>query len=161
MSLEFQPKPQDSLKKIEEAEMKYKGEQAMTAKQADASNEREKVLSKLTPEQTDLLKECNLTWEGRGVLKSVVASDHQGFVPVIKGTIEGGKKIEIMFNNSTGWATAKIDGEPVSEKEAKNLLERYFAIAKFQTEDSERVKEVNKGQTIKNIREKIIGMLGK
>jgi hypothetical protein len=158
MPSEFQPKTQGSLKKIEDAELTYKGEQAMTPKQTEFSAEREEGFSHLSPEQTTLLKECNLTlkWRGPGF-----GGSGGGGTEIIKGTIEGGKKLEIYFTNLEGISDAKIDGKSVSQEESKNLLNRYYAIAKVQTGDSSRAKEANENPTIKAIREKILGFLDK
>jgi len=165
MPHEFIHNATGSEKKIQDAESTYRGEQEMemSPKLADSSAKHEEGFSQLSPEQKSLLKECNLTLKRRG---PGFGGSGGSSTEIIKGTIEGGKKIEIVFDPRhnqvwEGSIEAKIDGKSIPRQEAVELCDKYYAIARFQTEDSARVKSANENPTIKAIREKILGILDK
>ena len=148
--------PLDSTKKIEEAELTYKGEQAMTPKQAGVSGEREENYGKLSLEQTSLLKDCVLTIKDQS-FAGVISGQK-----IIKGSING-SKVEIIFNPTHGpgaGAEATLDGKKLSREEGGKLVEKYKAIAEFQTKDSERAKRTDSENTkISQLRQKIKNLL--
>lgn len=100
----------------------------------------EKVLNigqgELSPEQQALLPNCNLSIKQKTALGGLMAGPQR----VITGTING-EKVEIIFDpsylpNWIGGVEAKVDGKPVPEKQAKELRDKYRAIAEFQTQEA-------------------------
>src|ERR1035437_1965883 len=91
----------------------------------------------LSPEQQALSKDCGLNIKWRTALGGLVVGSQR----VITGTIEGGKKVEIIFDPSylpdwRGGVEAKIKGKSVSSREAERLRDKYRAIAEFQTREA-------------------------